>query len=387
MTRLGYNKKQFTKPMLLKKKISKIFKSKDIGTTTVKKKQIARKTRRQPKKSRPSIKKVINNPIISPKRGSSWESWQTFNPAAILIEGKVHFLYRAIGNDGISRFGYANSKDGFKLDERHPAPAYQDLAIRAGDYNYPLVPGASGGSWGGCEDPRMVRIDEDDKIYITYTSCSGGLRVGLSSIKVDDFLNKKWNWSSPKLISPPGEVHKNWVIFPEKINGKYAILHSISPKISIAYVDNLDFKEGEYIQSDYHPGTPSENWDSYLRGPGPTPIKTRYGWLLFYHAMNHQDMGQYNVGAMLLDLKDPTKILYRSQKPILVPDEYYETSGFKPGVVYVLGAVVKEDNLILYYGGADSYVCAAYANLDEFLKELTKETKKPLIKRLLKTKK
>lgn len=351
----------------------------------VKKRQVAKRTRRQPKKPGLSVKKVTNNPIITPKRESSWESWQTFNPAAILIEGKVHFLYRAIGDDGISRFGYANSKDGFELDERHPTPAYQDPAIRTGDYiHYSL---ASGGSCGGCEDPRMARIDEDDKIYITYTSWSSGLRVGLSSIKVNDFLNKKWNWSSPKLISPPGEVHKNWVIFPEKINGKYAILHSISPKISIAYMDSLDFKEGEYIQSDYHPGAPSKKWDSHLRGPGPTPIKTQYGWLLLYHAMNHQNMGKYNVGAMLLDLKDPTKILHRSQKPILVPDEYYEMNGFKPGVVYVLGAVVKDGNLILYYGGADSYVCAAYANLEEFLKELTRETKKPLRKRLLRTKK
>lgn len=336
------------------------------------------------KRKRTGVKKVTDNPMITPKDENSWESWQTFNPAAILIKDKVHFLYRAIGDDGISRFGYANSKDGFKLSERHPLPVYQDPGI-CGKYVYYSF--ASGGSWGGCEDSRMVRIDKDDKIYIIYTSCSDGLRINLSSIKVNDFLNKKWNWSSPKSISPPGEVHKNWIIFPEKINGQYAILHSISPKISIAYLDNLDFKQEKYIQSCYHPKISSQTWDSYLRGPGPTPIKTNYGWLLFYHAMDYRDMSKYKVGAMLLDLKDPTKILHRSQKPILEPSEYYEMDGFKPGVVYVLGAVIKDDNLILYYGGADSYVCVAYANLEEFLKELTRKIKKPFKKRLLKTKK
>src|SRR3989338_10277232 len=113
------------------------------------------------------------------------------------------------------------------MDERHPEPAYQDYAPTHSHFCYSFT---SGGSWGGCEDPRIARVDEGDTIYITYTSCNGDLRVNLSSIKVKDFLNKNWNWSKPKAISPPGEVHKNWVIFPEKINGKYAILHSLSPE-------------------------------------------------------------------------------------------------------------------------------------------------------------
>jgi len=330
------------------------------------------------------VKKYIDNPIIVPEKKNDWEAWQTFNPAATLINDNVHFLYRAIGTDGVSRFGYASSMDGFKVDYRHSEPAYQDFNI-CREYNcYSLV---SGGSWSGCEDPRMSLIEEDKRIYVTYTSCSGGLRVGLLSISVEDFENKRWNWSKPKLISPPDEVHKNWVIFPEKINGKYAIMHSISPEMQIEYLDNLDFKNGECIQSHYNPGTPSHRWDSFLRGPGPTPIKTKYGWLLFYHAMSRDDMGSYKVGAMLLDLKDPTRILHRSKMPVLEPKEFYEMSGFKPGVVYILGAVVKEDNLIMYYGGADNYVCAAYVNYEEFLQELIKKEDKLLKKKLLKIKK
>lgn len=87
------------------------------------------------KRKRTGVKKVTDNPMITPKDENSWESWQTFNPSAILIKDKVHFLYRAIGDDGISRFGYANSKDGFELSERYPLPVYQDPGI-CGKYVY-----------------------------------------------------------------------------------------------------------------------------------------------------------------------------------------------------------------------------------------------------------
>jgi len=361
------------------------FSKKQIKPARINKKKFSQPAHHSPTQPQPSITKAAHNPIIAPEERNDWESWQTFNPAAVLVNDAVHFLYRAIGCDGISRFGYANSKDGFLLDERHPVPVYQESDTHQESYvSYSL---ASGGSWGGCEDPRLVHIAEDDKIYMTYTSCREGLRIGLSSIRVNDLLNKRWRWSQPRYISPPGEVHKNWIIFPEKINGQYAILHSISPRILVAYRDSLEFKAGEYIYSYYHPSGSSKRWDSYLRGPGPTPIKTKHGWLIFYHAMSHNSMSKYKIGAMLLDLEDPTKILHRSAHPILEPSEYYEMDGFKPGVVYVLGAAIKGDDLILYYGGADSYVCVAYVNLADFLGELVQERKKPLQKKLLKTKK
>jgi len=152
-------------------------------------------------------------------------------------------------------------------------------------------------------------------------------------------------------------------------------LHSISPKISIEYLNSLDNIE-KYIKSYYSPGKPTKRWDSFVRGPGPPPIKTKYGWLLFYHGMDHRDLSQYKLGAMILDLKDPTKILYRSKEPFLVPEEVYELEGFKGGVIYVIGAVVKDGNLLIYYGGADSYVCVANVNFDELLNALVKKKRK-----------
>lgn len=315
-----------------------------------------------------TFNKYIENPIISPKEDNSWEAWQVFNPGVIFLKNKIHFIYRAIGEDGISRLGYAASSDGFMIDERSAYPIYNYRAAKTAFSYYSF---ASGGSFGGCEDPRLTRVGKEDEFFMTYTACGDGLRVALTSIKIKDFLQKKWQWKLPVLISVPGEVHKNWVIFPEKINGKYAILHSISPQISITYRDSLEFKPGEYIQSYYNGKNQNKNgWEKWVRGVGAPPLKTNKGWLLFYHAMD-DDLSKYKLGAMLLDLKDPTKILHRSLEPVLEPDQDYENNGFKAGVIYVSGAMIKDDKLLVYYGASDSYIGVAYANIEEFLNKLT----------------
>jgi len=321
-------------------------------------------------------------PIIAPKAENDWESWQTFNPGAVLFDGKVHFLYRAIGSDGVSRMGYAVSSDGFKIDERSSQPVYEHQIKK---HTFNVFSYFSGGSWGGSEDPRLVRVDDEDVLYMTYTACDNGLRVGLTSIKLDDFLNRKWKWKPPVLISPPDEVHKNWLIFPEKVNGKYAILHSIKPEIKIEYLDSLEFDEEDYIKSSWGGGPQKKGWDKWLRGAGAPPLKTRDGWLLFYHAMD-DDWSKYKVGVMLLDLKDPTKVLHRSKQPILEPKEHYENSGYKPGVVYVSGAVIKDSNLLVYYGASDSYVCIAHANLKKFLGDLKKNVAPKFKQKIIKKK-
>lgn len=348
------------------------------------KKKIGLQKKRRAKKSKIPIVKYSGNPMISPKQENSWEAWQTFNPGVISLENKIHFLYRAIGEDGISRLGYALSNDGFMVDERLPYPVYEHQ-LTTPVFNYYSF--ASGGSFGGAEDPRIVRVDEEDTLYMAYTACDNGLGVALTSIKINDFVNKKWKWKTPRLISKPGEVHKNWVIFPEKINGDYAILHSISPKISIAYRKSLKFQEGEYIQSYYDGNSRRTNcWDNWLRGAGAPPLKTRLGWLLFYQAMDEADPGKYKVGAMILDLNNPTKIRYRAQEPVLEPENDYENSGFKAGIVYVTGAVVKNGELLVYYGASDSYIGVAYANLEQFLETLKKEARPKLKIKALKKK-
>jgi predicted GH43/DUF377 family glycosyl hydrolase len=380
-------------------------KIKKTATTRIKKKVQRKKTQRKKSKKTKELKRkkrfsgislirAEENPIITPKPEHNWEAWQTFNPGVILLNGKVHFLYRAIGNDGISRLGYAVSQDGFNIDERLSFPVYEhhlnisEPGILFSSPQFNVYSYFSGGSWGGAEDPRIVRVDEEDTLYMTYTAVDNGLGIALTSIKVNDFLKKNWRWKKPRLISKPGEIHKNWVIFPEKINSQYAILHSINPKISIAYRDSLEFREGEYIESYYDSNSPRKKcWDSWVRGAGAPPLKTDEGWLLLYHAMEENDFGKYKVGAMLLDLNDPTKILYRSPAPILEPEQDYENNGFKRGVVYVSGAVIKNGELLVYYGASDSYIGVAHINLNKFISALIRGERAKLKVKTLKKKK
>ncbi len=312
---------------------------------------------------RPVLERALKNPILNPIPEHLWETKGTFNAATIFLEGKVHLLYRAIGEKGNSVLGYATSKEGVNIDERLDYPVYSHKFM-------------SGDGYGSCEDPRLTKLD--DKLYMTYTAFNecNPPSVVLSSINVKDFLEKKWKWEKPTLLSPPGEIHKNWVIFPEKINGKYAILHSISPKIQIDYFDSLEFKNCPHIKSFHCFASRKNCWDNMVKGAGPPPINTEAGWLVIYHAINKQDPSRYKLGAMILDHDNPTKIMYRSSYPILEPDAKYENEGFKAGIVYACGAIVIDKQLFIYYGGADTVTCVATINLNQFLNKL--KSSKPI---------
>ncbi len=325
------------------------------------------------------LKRSPNNPIINPRPEKEWESRQTFNAATVRLDGKTHFLYRAIGEQGLSVLGHASSKDGINIDERSDKPVYvlnkkQEKDAQA-NTKLPLDY-TSGGSLEGCEDPRITKIGK--RIYMTHTTFDGWslLRMTLTSISEEDFLNKNWDkWEEPVFISPPDKINKNWVIFPEKINGKYAILHSISPEISIEYVDELNFTEEEYLESHYAPSEVEEGWEGQVKGVGPPPMKTEYGWLVLYHAFDKEDQSRYKMGAMLLDYSNPEKVLYRAKEPILEPSSHYENNGFKPGIIYSCGANVIDGQLFVYYGGADSVICAATIKLDKLLESLRQDSK------------
>lgn len=319
------------------------------------------------------------NPVLEAVPQHSWEAEAVFNPAAIVHDGRVHLLYRAVGSDGLSRIGYASSADGVYFDVRLPypvfearmAPTKQLSAARARPKVFSPSLYTSGGGWGGSEDPRAVVID--DELYLLFVAFQSweNARLTLTSIPLEEFKKQEWNWSPAAPISPPGEVHKNWVLFPEKIAGRYAILHSISPTVQIEYVDSLEHFDGtRFIRSNYARHRRAKGWDTYVRGAGPPPIKTSAGWLLLYHAIDEREPYRYKLGAFILDGNDPSRILYRTREPILSPDEGYENHG-KPGVVYSCGAVVFGSDLFVYYGGADRVIAVAKANLNDFLRRVT----------------
>jgi beta-1,2-mannobiose phosphorylase / 1,2-beta-oligomannan phosphorylase len=319
------------------------------------------------------LRRHVKNPIIAPRRQNDWESFTTLNPAAAYIDNKVHILYRAQGYDYISTVGYAVSSDGLHIEQRLNKPVYgptEDFEInKTGRVNRELM---SAGGYGGCEDPRITLID--GRVQMVYVAFDGwsNLRLALTSIDVNDFLNQRWNWEKPVLISPPHIIDKSGCLFPEKINGQYVFLHRVFPNILVDFVDDLNFKNN-WLSGKYSIDVRPDKWDSRKIGAGAPPIKTKDGWLLIYYGVDDNDAGKYHIGAMLLDLHDPTKVLHRTNEPILSPKEDYENHGFKPGIAYPCGAVVIRDRLLVYYGAADSVVCVAQANLDQFLEELKTE--------------
>lgn len=329
------------------------------------------------------LARVSSNPVIRPGK-YPWEAEAVLNPAAVVIGERTYLLYRAIGSDGVSRLGYASSGNSIVFDERLPYPAYtaqnpRDVPQHFQRYSAVLYP--SGGSWGGCEDPRMVTIE--GRVYVIYNAFDGWdfIRVAFISISEQDFINKHfYKWSIPRLLSRSGQRHKNWVLFPEKIGGKFAILHNLygddADHVRIVFIENLDTFDPaqDGFESPDPLSMPPRHiaWHYRMRSAGPPPVKTRHGWLVFYHATSETEGYRYKLGAMLLEYNNPTRVLYRAEMPILTPDELYENEG-KPGIVYACGAVVHNEMLYLYYGGADKVVCAAFAPLEPFLQALMAE--------------
>src|SRR3989344_1495523 len=276
-----------------------------------------------------TLKRLPENPILTPDPTHWWESQAVFNPAALVHDGQVHLFYRALGGDGVSRVGHAASDDGIHFGERtlayEPGPGFiapQHKTSKEFSYQPGLY--ASGGGWGGVEDPRAVKTETH--VYLSFGIFENwqSLRLALTSLPLGHMAEKLCQWAPHFFLSPPGETHKNWVLFPEKIRGRFALLHALSPEILIEYFDDLEEVRTRPVQSNNRRSGRAGAWDAFARGAGAPPIKTPHGWLLLYHGMDPARGPGYNVGAMLLDLEDPTKILYRTNRPILEPTTWYE---------------------------------------------------------------
>jgi predicted GH43/DUF377 family glycosyl hydrolase len=342
---------------------------------------------REPRRG-PQLVRFAHNPILRPIMEHHWESKAVFNAAALLLGGKIHMGYRAIGDDDRSVVGYAASRDGFMFPVRHDLPMYLPRAEFEGSVpnRFRLSDGireagagqfaSGGGGWGGTEDPRFTHID--GRIYVTYSAYNGWSepRAAIAWISEEDFLAQRWDrWSMPKLISRPGrcdnEIIKNVVIFPDKIGGRYAILHRQYPEVHLHWCEDLEFAGDErWLEIHHTYPLAKEGWDTHKFGAGATPLKTDRGWLIIYQGVGGDEPGRYKIGAMLLDLSDPTKIIARSKAPVLSPDEWYENAGYKAGVIYPCGAVIMDGKLFVYYGGADTLMNGAWADLGQFLDDL-----------------
>lgn len=213
----------------------------------------------------------------------------------------------------------------------------------------------------GIEDCRVSLID--DEYFLTYTQVSDkGVGVGLMRTKDWRTIIREGMIFSPH--------NKDCCLFESKINGQYYALHRPSGidlggnYMWIASSPDLLHWGGHKCIAKTRPAS----WDSARIGAGASPIKTELGWLEIYHGADHNH--KYHLGAMLLDLDDPSILLARSEEPILSPDMDYEKTGFFGNVVFTNGHLVEGDEITMYYGASDEVICGATLSVKEILKSL-----------------
>ena len=274
-----------------------------------------------------------------------------FNAGAVKLDGEYILLLRVEDLQGHSVLALACSEDGYHFTV-HPEPV--------------MVPATEGifatYEHKGIEDPRVTLLE--GTYYIVYTAVSDyGARLALAKTK--DFRT----FERVALISEP--ENKDGTLFPRKIGGRYVRLdRPVVGNTGIMWIsysnDLIHWGDSRVLM-----GVRGDCWDSWRIGACAPPIETEYGWLEIYHGVKETSHGPiYRLGAAMLDIDDPTKVLCRSAIPILSPREEYERTGDIPNVVYSTGAILEDDGTLkIYYGGADTCICIGtvkLANLMQF---------------------
>jgi beta-1,2-mannobiose phosphorylase / 1,2-beta-oligomannan phosphorylase len=340
------------------------------------------------------LQKHSENPILRPHPDHSWENLVVCNPGVIYDQGVFHMLYRAAGNDAehVIHFGLATSTDGLNFERQSALPI--------------LSPSADGPDAGCIEDPRIVKLD--GHFYITYAYRAHkprqywlqennasyspddpslpplfGYNMTASGLLLSDDLR---SFRRLGRITRPDVDDRDVILFPDKIGGRYAMLHRpmqwVGPEYGTKYPaiwlsfsdDLLSWSESSLLARG------KEDWECKIGGSAP-PIKTPQGWFVTYHAVDVK--GVYRVGVMMLDLDDPGKVIARTPEPIMEPEEDFEWNGLYPhGVVFPTANVVVDDVIYVYYGCADQTIGVATAHfpsLVEFVMQFATASKTPAL--------
>jgi len=331
------------------------------------------------------------NPIITPGL-FPWRMATVFNPGALYDHGRFFLYERAAGS--LRPFkccvGMLESDDGVHFRHTSDQPVF--------------TPEMAGSRHGSVQDPRVVKIA--DTYYMTFAfrpyawHCfPTGLGVpesrqpeipGVSFTPEENQTRSgiaasrdRLHWDFLAWATPPGLDDRDVILFPEKIGGRFAILRrplgfvgtdtghgSDLPAIRISFsADLLNWTEPEVVAQ------PEQPWEGNRIGGAAPPIRTPAGWLVLYHGVEdiHPPTRRvcYRLGAMLLDLADPRKVLARTTRFIMEPETYYERFGlYIPNVVFPTGAVVKDGLLWLYYGVCDTAIALATAPLDALVEHV-----------------
>ena len=324
------------------------------------------------------------NPIVRPG-GPDWRKVATFNPGVIQAGAKFYMYERVAGSlrPFQTSIGLLTSDDGIHFEKAHNKPVWTAETL-----------GLPGGS---VQDARVTILD--GKFYMVYAmqpyrfDCwptGAGLpdyypnhypeweatrtepMITQSGIAVsDDGVHfKQLCYTTPKEIDD-----RDNALFPEKINGKYALLRrpmqyvgekygTPRPGIWISYSsDLLKWGEPKLVATAENP-----EWEGAKIGAAATPLKTDAGWLVLYHGVCAKSV--YRVGALMLDLEDPTKVVGRTRNFIMEPTEYYEKTGLViPNVIFPTANIIRDGKVWIYYGCCDTCIGLATVPLEDLIEQ------------------
>lgn len=326
--------------------------------------------------------------LLESRPNFEFENGGVLNPACIEKDGVIHMFYRSVRKRNFSTIGYCQIKDGQVINR-------SDTPILKPEYLYERM---------GMEDPRITFLE--GKYYLLYTAFDG-LNALIAYATSTDLIH----WTKKGLISPQisydeaedifkesgvsekytffeqyyryengDKVHlweKDAMLFPKKINGKFALIHRVLPGIQICYFDDFEQLTQKFWR-DYFVNLnsfiiidPKLNHESSYIGGGAVPIETEKGWLLIYHSVEeHKSNKIYRTSVALLDLKNPQKVIGQLPYPLFSPEEIWEKRGEVNNVVFPTATSIDGDVLSIYYGAADNKVGVRTVSFSSLLKEL-----------------
>jgi predicted GH43/DUF377 family glycosyl hydrolase len=295
------------------------------------------------------FKRYKKNPILS-SDDVPYPCNTVFNAAVCTYQNQYVMLLRIEDLKGHSHLTLARSDDGYRFNvDSQPWVTPSDDSYYEPYERF------------GLEDPRITSIK--DAYYITYTAYGPfGPRVGIGRTK--DFI-------SFERISLATEVdNKDAILFPEKIEGNYVMIDrpgGMGGQMGAIWItyskDLIHWGRAKAILG------PEPGWGPSKLGISTPPFKTERGWFTLYHGVRETASGRlYRVGAMLLDLNDPSQVIGYTEHFIFGPDELYERTGDVPNVVFPCGIILESDNTLkMYYGAADTCIAVAEAKLDDII--------------------
>ena len=287
------------------------------------------------------------NPVI--RRDLLPTSNSIFNSAVVRFGGGFAGVFRCDDKRRYMQIHAGFSKDGINWSIQPERIKFKcnDKDINGWEYGY---------------DPRVCWIE--DRYYVTWCNGYHGPTIGVAYTSDFEDFHLIDNAFLP--------FNRNGVLFPRKINGEYAMLSRPSDNAHTPFGDIFYSQSPNMIHWGRHRHVMSttEGWQATKIGAGPIPIETKEGWLLFYHGVLTSCNGfVYSMGAALLDLEKPWKVIHRNASYLLSPQKEYECVGDVPNVVFPCAALYDEPSgkIAIYYGAADTVTCLAFCKLDEVL--------------------